>query len=62
MTDNATPQESLWIPDGLEARVEVMKARITAEGAEYMDNLVAVAYARIAFHNHPDGEWNTCSS
>jgi hypothetical protein len=62
MTDNATPQESLWIPDGLDARVEVMKARITAEGAEYMDNLVAVAYARIAFFNHPDGEWNTCSS
>ena len=62
MTDNATPQESLWIPDGLDARVEVMKARITAEGTEYMDNLVAVAYARITFYNHTDGEWNTCSS
>lgn len=62
MSDNATPQESLWIPDGLDARVEVIKARMIGEGVDRVDNIVAVAYARIAFHNHPHAEWNTCSS
>jgi len=61
MNDNATPQESLWIPDGLEARVEVMKQRIVGEGAEYMNDHVALAYARISFHNH-SWEWAQCSA
>lgn len=63
MTDNAvTPHEGVWIPDGLEARVEVMKERLHSEGYSALNNLrVAVAYARIAFHNK-DTEWASCSA
>jgi hypothetical protein len=62
MSDNATPQESLWIPDGLDARVEVMKARMIGEGVDIVDDVIALAYSRVAFHNHRHGEWNNCSS
>ena len=61
MTDNAvTPHEGVWIPDGLEARVEWIKARLHDESVA-VNLKVAIAYARIAFHNKRI-EWNDCSN
>lgn len=61
MIDNATPQEHLWVPVELQTRMEVMKARIASEGAGYLNDKVALAYARIQFHNHTT-EWGNCSA